>query len=379
MRIWFFAVTWAVVAAGVRAESPTPLDAPLARAGTTLIACAPGDHIDTSSDIVRDVYHYTLYVPHDYDDHDRRYPVMFLASPFGDATMGAFAERLVEDRWLVAMLVESRNGTADWLPNFECAYDDIAARVRVQPGMMFCSGLSGAARVCSAYPALRTGFRGMILQSAGPWGGRGFMTAGNEDMVVYATFGTLDFNFHHARRIRLFLPERVARMIENLRRPNTSGRRRPLSDGRSTGCSKRPWWPVPTKRSSRTPTTGTSPIDWRLTNASEATSSATSRTNGCSVCRSSGSSISAAKRWRLSPAWRAGQRPTRPTRRSPPSMPHGARGRKCARRDDASKGRDLDEIAAAYAAAATAHPGAVFGARAAARGKAVRWETGVYP
>ena len=378
MRIWFFAVTWAVVAAGVRAESPTLLDAPLARAGTTLIACAPGDHIDTSSDIVRDVYHYTLYVPHDYDDHDRRYPVMFLASPFGDATMGAFAERLVEDRWLVAMLVESRNGTADWLPNFECAYDDIAARVRVQPGMMFCSGLSGAARVCSAYPALRTGFRGMILQSAGPWGGRGFMTAGNEDMVVYATFGTLDFNFHHARRIRLFLPERVARMIEIFEGehewapPPVAGRA--LDWVLEKALVARPYeailadayhWYfanrlaayerlgsdieryVANERLQRLPEL------WQLDLGSEAVAALAGMARRAAAYEADPAFAAEHAAWRAWSEVRA--------------------------QDDASKGRDLDEIAAAYAAAATAHPGAVFGARAAARGKAVRWETGVYP
>lgn len=378
MRIWLFAVTWFVVAAGVRAESPTPLDTPLARAGTTLIACAPGDHIDTSSDIVREVYHYALYVPHDYDHHDRRYPVMFLASPFGDAAMGAFAERLVEDRWLVAMLVESRNGTADWLPNFECAYDDIAARVRVQPGMMFCSGLSGAARVCSAYPALRTGFRGMILQSAGPWGGRGFMTAGNEDMVVYATFGTLDFNFHHARRIRLFLPARVARMIEIFEGehewapPPVAGRAldwvlekalvaRPYE---ATLADAYHWyfvnrlaaWErlgsdieryVENERLQRLPEL------WQLDLGSEAVAALAGMARQAAAYEADPAFAAEHAAWRVWSEARA--------------------------QDDASKGRDLDEIAAAYAAAAEAHPGAVFGARAAARGKAVRWETGVYP
>lgn len=378
MRIWFFAVTWVVVAAGVRAESPTPLDAPLARAGTTLIACAPGDHIDTSSDIVRDLYHYTLYVPHDYDDHDRRYPVMFLASPLGDATMGAFAERLVEDRWLVAMLVESRNGTADWLPNFECAYDDIAARVRVQPGMMFCSGLSGAARVCSAYPALRTGFRGMILQSAGPWGGRGFMTAGNEDMVIFATFGTLDFNFHHARRIRLFLPERVARMIEIFEGehewapPPVAGRA--LDWVLEKALVARPYEAILAdayhwyfaNRLAAYERLGSDieryvaneglqrlPEIWQLDLGSEAVAALAGMARRAAAYEADPAFAAEHAAWRAWSEVRA--------------------------QDDASRGRDLDEIAAAYAAAATAHPGAVFGARAAARGKAVRWETGVYP
>ena len=53
-----------------------------------MIACAPGEHIDTGSDVVRDIYRFRLHVPHDHDEHDLRYPVMFLASPVGNAEIG---------------------------------------------------------------------------------------------------------------------------------------------------------------------------------------------------------------------------------------------------------------------------------------------------
>ena len=367
-----------LVAAAARAEAPTPLDAPLVAGETTLIACKPGDHIDTSSDIVREVYHYNLYLPRDYEGHDRRYPVMFIASPAGDAEMGALAERLVGDRWIVAMLVESRNGSADWLPNFECAWDDLAARGRVLPGAAFCTGFSGGARVCSAWPALRPGFRGMILQSAGPWGGRGFLTPGNEDMVVYGTFGTLDMNFLHGKRIRLFLPQRVARSIE-------------IFEGGHE------WAPQPV--ASRA-------LDWMLEKAF--------------VAREYDPALTDAYRWYLAnriAAWarlesgierhveNAALAPLPTLWRLPPEperdaalgeMAAAARAYEAdasfaaehaawrawadaKSRDDASRGRDIDELSEAYAAVAAAHPDTVFGARAAERGRSVRWETGVYP
>ena len=368
----------AILAAGARAEAPTPLETLPPPGETATIACAPGEHIDTSSDLVRALYHYRLYLPRDYGDSDRRYPAMFLASPSGNADMGALAGPLTEDRWIVAMLVESRNGSPDWLPNFECAFDDLMTRTRALPGMAFCSGLSGAARVCSAYPALRPGFRGMILQSAGPWGGRGFMTAGNEDMVIYGAFGALDFNFHHARRMRLFLPGRVARSVtifdgghEWAPAPVMRGAldwvlekalaARPydpaLADGYrwyfANRLARQARLATDIERYAEYMALRALPASWRFTpDADEAAALARM--------------AAAAEAWAASPAFAA---------------EHAAWRAWAAARaaDDASRGRDLPEIAEAYAAVAAAHPGAAFGARAAARGRSVRWETGVYP
>ncbi len=367
-----------LAAAGARAEAPTPLDAPLPAGETTLIACATGEEFDTGSDLVRDAYHYMLYVPGDYGDHDRRYPVMFLASPTGNAAMGSLSDRLVEDRWLVAMLVESRNGAADWLPNFECAFDDVMARVRVQPGMAFCSGLSGAARVCSAYPALRPGFRGMILQSAGPWGGRGFMTPGNEDMVIYGTFGTLDFNFHHAKRMRLFLPARVARMIEIFEGGHEWAppvvMDRALDWVLEKALVARPYEPALADA-----------YRWYFANRLAAY---TRLESGIERYAANAALQPLPTLWRFEPdeaeadALAAMAADAGAYENSPEFAAERAAWQawtEARQLDDASRGRDLDAISEAYGAVAAAHPGTVFGVRAAARGKAVRWETGVYP
>lgn len=377
-KAWAAAALAVAAMGGAAAAEPTPLDAPLAPGETTLIACKTGDEIDTSSGIVQETYHYALYIPRDYDDHDRRYPVMFLASPTGDAEMGALEETLADDRWLAVMLVESRNGSPDWLPNFECAFDDVAARARVQPGAMFCSGFSGAARACSAYPALRPGFRGMILQSAGPQGGRGFMTAGNEDMTIHGVFGTLDSNFHHARRMRLFLPGRVALSIEIFEGghewapPETMARA--LDWVLEKALAERP----------RDPALADVYL-WYFDNrlaAWERAAAGMARYAIAAAARELPAlwrlELDAARRAALdrmaaeSAAWAAG----------PEFAAEDAARRawKAARaRDDASRGRDLYEIAEAWAAVAEAHPGTHFGALAAGRARSTRWETGVYP
>ena len=211
--IMYLAVSSAWTVAS-RAQAPTPLDAVLPAGETSLIA-SPVPTPETAENRPVLLMHYRLHLPADYHQTgDRKYPVMFVAGPSGNAAMGKMRDALVRGRWIVAMLVESRNGSNLWLPNFTTAYDDLVRRVRAQSGMIFCTGLSGAAKVCSVYPGIRPGFRGMILQAAGPWGARVFAEPGNGKLLVYGTFGTMDPNFHHARRMRVSMPTGIRRLVE---------------------------------------------------------------------------------------------------------------------------------------------------------------------
>jgi hypothetical protein len=195
------------------AEDATPLDT-VSDAGETVLIAAPVATADGQGAGLS-VLHYRLHLPADYHDGgEKSYPVMFIAAPGGHAEMGAMRAALERDRWIVAMMVESRNGSNIWTVNFTAAHADLMQRARVQKNMLFCTGMSGAAKVCSVYPQIRPGFQGMILQAAGPWGARTFYQPGNEDLLVYGTFGTHDPNFHHGRSIRLSLPDGVRRMVE---------------------------------------------------------------------------------------------------------------------------------------------------------------------
>jgi hypothetical protein len=198
-----------LMAWGANAEDPTPLTAPLTPGETHLIAAAPPGAEGAM------LFHYRLWLPDDYDaDPTRRYPVMFIAGPMGNVGMGEMADRLMRERWIVVMLVESRNGSNAWQANFVAAHDDVLQRVRADESMRFCTGLSGAAKVCSVYPGLRPGFRGVILQAAGPWGPRVYEEEGNTEAAVYGTFGAFDFNLSHAGRVRRGLPPSVRHMVE---------------------------------------------------------------------------------------------------------------------------------------------------------------------
>ena len=213
-------LTWVVVlllAGPLAAEEPTPLMAVLPAGEVTTIGClSPYGARQNVPDWPPDgIFHYRLYLPIDYHDHPtRQYPLMFIASPGGEARMGRMAERLTRDRWVVAMLAESRNRSVLWYPNFVATYSDVLKRVRVHPEMLFCTGFSGGARVCSSYPSIRPGFQGLILQGAGYSGPDWVLTRSNARVAVYGLFGARDPNRREAHRIRRRLPLHTRRLVE---------------------------------------------------------------------------------------------------------------------------------------------------------------------
>ena len=206
-----------LLAAPLAAEEPTPLTAVLPAGEATRIACqSPYGARQNVPEWPRDgIFHYRLYLPSDYHEQPaRQYPVMFIASPGGEARMGHMADLLTRDRWVVAMLAESRNRSVLWYPNFIAAYDDVLKRVRVHPKMLFCTGFSGGARVCSRYPSIRPGFQGLILQGAGYSGPAWVLTRSNAGVTVYGLFGTQDPNRREAHRIRRRLPLHTRSLVE---------------------------------------------------------------------------------------------------------------------------------------------------------------------
>ena len=199
------------------AEQPTPLTALLPAGQVTTIAClSPYGNRQNVPDWPRDgIFHYRLYLPADYHDEPaRQYPLMIIASPTGEARMGHMAERLTRDRWVVAMLAESRNRSVLWYPNFLATHGDVLKRVRVHPEMLFCTGFSGGARVCSRYPSIRPGFQGLILQGAGYSGPAWVLTRSNARVTVYGLFGSRDPNRREAGRIRRRLPLHTRSLVE---------------------------------------------------------------------------------------------------------------------------------------------------------------------
>ena len=160
------------------AEEISPLGAGLREEAELWVTCAlpqapPAGEIPVlqskaECEDARGIYHYKLWLPHGYGAQlQRRWPCVFIASPFGNAQMGNMAGRLKASH-VVIMLVESRNGPwPSTIGNFLAAHDDVVKRVRIQEGAKIATGLSGGARASSVFVQLRPGFSGAILQGAG--------------------------------------------------------------------------------------------------------------------------------------------------------------------------------------------------------------------
>lgn len=176
----FAAAIWVLLAASLvaRAEDVTPLGAGLREEANLWVTCAlreaprPGQipvlPWKKDCEDATGIYHYKLWLPRGYlAQPHRRWPCVFIASPFGNARLGNMAESLKRTH-VVVMLVESRNGP--WpgtIGNFLAAHDDVVKRVRIQEGAKIATGLSGGARASSIFVQLRPGFCGLILQGAG--------------------------------------------------------------------------------------------------------------------------------------------------------------------------------------------------------------------
>ncbi len=158
-------------------------------------------------------YHYKLWLPKGYNAApQRRWPCMFMASAGGNAKMGQMAGWLKANRYIVVMLVESKNGP--WAPiigNFLAAHDDVVNRVRIQEGLKFATGMSGGARASSMFVQLRAGFCGLILQGAGAaydpqnrYAATGLRQ--NAALYIAMTVGRKDNNFGEANRMKNLIP-----------------------------------------------------------------------------------------------------------------------------------------------------------------------------
>ncbi|MCJ8329291.1 MAG: hypothetical protein MJH11_04775 [Lentisphaeria bacterium] len=164
--------------------------------------------------------HYRLYIPEGYNKSKTKvYPLMFISSPGGGASLGAMKSRLAKDGWLVACLQESKNGNPDWINNFCAAYDDIVKRCRVAKGLKFATGMSGGARYSSTYALTRPGMRGIFCQAAGFAYGfkklkyREIYKKYPTHIAVAGSFGTSDSNLYESQDIRCSLPSKSARYI----------------------------------------------------------------------------------------------------------------------------------------------------------------------
>jgi poly(3-hydroxybutyrate) depolymerase len=120
-------------------------------------------------------YHYRLILPTRYHaDPKKSWPCLFVMSPNGRAEMRAMSDYLKANGYIVVLLDEAKNGV--WgaiVGNFLAAHDDVIVRTRVQEEKKYATGHSGGARASSIFVQSRTGFCGVVLQSAGAYSNQG--------------------------------------------------------------------------------------------------------------------------------------------------------------------------------------------------------------
>ena len=171
------------------------------------------------------VYHYNVFIPEGYHAHTNvYYPCIFINSPGGDAPMDNVRQFAQDRRWIVIMLVESRNGpSGPSIGNFLAAHDDVIKKLRIMEGRKILTGFSGGAREASLQVGMRPGFAGVILQGAAfnqftePPQRRGRYNVEavrqNNKLLVCGIFGDSDENLSEIKRLKKGLPASTLSMF----------------------------------------------------------------------------------------------------------------------------------------------------------------------
>ena len=209
---------------GITLFATTPMDEKIPEDKITMIECEyQKDEKELEKDFLlkldKGVYHYRVYLPKGYyDNTEEKFPCIFVASPGGNADMANIDARMKKERWIVIMLVESKNGEAQWAPNFLSAHDDAVQRFRILEGMKYTTGQSGGARCASRAAGLRPGFAGIILQAAGFAQDNGYyITKPVEkypNLAVYMTMGKKDSNRSEIPKLSDALPRKTPFKLE---------------------------------------------------------------------------------------------------------------------------------------------------------------------
>lgn len=203
-------------------QAETPLDEKIPKGVVSEIECkfkADESQVMKGTKYVPDkgVFHYRVFVPKEYEDEGKdRYLCLFIASQGGNAGMENVKDRAEKDRWIVVMLVESKNGpTEPNLGNFLAAHDDVIQRFRIHENLKFGTGFSGGARFSTIWPLWRPGFAGLILQGAGFWwNDNGYLYESpkkEKDLLICGIFGADDTNHTEIKKMENELPNSTQR------------------------------------------------------------------------------------------------------------------------------------------------------------------------
>ena len=224
---------WLIFCSGLLQAAVTPMNAPLAEDKLTNIECdykctraeaaLLGSYEPTENPLkapLTGICHYQLYVPPGYlKNTDKKYPVIFVASPKAEPYMDNVKARAARDGWIVVLLADTKSMDPVWLGNFLGAHDDVIKRTRIIEDFKVTTGSKGGGLFSSAYPVFRTGFKAYIGQSSCFWEDssgphRYDAERLNKEFAVYQILGMPHPSFRCRHNVRADLPRDTYHMVE---------------------------------------------------------------------------------------------------------------------------------------------------------------------
>lgn len=150
---------------------------------------------------------FALYLPESFED---QFPsaVIFVFDPAGRGKIGIqpFIEAAETYNLIVVCSNDSRN--AAYESNFEIAqrwFDDVFARFRIDPKLIYAAGFSGGSRLASTIGVLSGSFKGVIGCGASFSGNPGQVPYAKGHFYYFGLVGTLDMNYQEMLKARKWL------------------------------------------------------------------------------------------------------------------------------------------------------------------------------
>ncbi|HLW55147.1 MAG TPA: hypothetical protein VKW06_20120 [Candidatus Angelobacter sp.] len=183
--ILFLLAGWPALA---QSPSPADLDLQAARGSITRVTCLQDP-----------AQSYALYLPSHYTP-DRAWPILYAFDPFarGKTAVEVYKDAAEKYGYIVAGSNNSRNGpSADQLAAAQAMWADTHRRLTIDKDRVYTTGLSGGARVATAFAlyCYTCSVAGVIAHGAGYPVMTNVKPPGNEHFAYYVAIGDADFNF----------------------------------------------------------------------------------------------------------------------------------------------------------------------------------------
>ena len=163
---------------------------------------------DTVTCITNTEQSYSLYLPNDYDDDIREWPVLYIFEP---AARGAYAAKIFqplaeEYGYIIIASNNSRNGSWDLV--FDAAdamFQDSFDRFRIDTSRIYLSGFSGGSRAAVTVASLTDRVAGVIGCGAAFSLSKNHQPKSTNSFIYYGLIGSRDMNYLEMQELNISL------------------------------------------------------------------------------------------------------------------------------------------------------------------------------